>query len=344
MNKDIQAATIRKYAPTAAQVSPVDPVMTNFSVGHMQKDTVFVTSRFGAAGVLKSDTKTGTYFIHNKTDWFRSRAGKVGNKGPTPNIEHGLSTSTFDCDIWGCSTETPTVIADIAGSQGIAMEQDDAEYVADGMMLGLEQDWASKVFTASPAGSAWGASWAGAASDAFGSSQCKYFNQSGSKPVEAIHRVRKAIITACGRIPNFMVIGPDVDVALQNNADLIDRHPGASRVVLGEPDYAAIFKVENVFVANASYNSAHEGVTTATMADCFGKSIWLGYVEPSMGPKKKTAFARVDWTGMRDSVEGMAVTRYADQRNRTLITDAVRAWVHVIPDLSCGGFISLCVE
>lgn len=342
MSERMIKAAVRKYAPLAGDVAP-DLPSTVMSVGYMDKDTQYLLSRMGNMGVIKSPDKKGSYFVHSKADSYRARAGKVGNSGPTPLGEHNVTEATYDCDIYGLHTKTPTVIAAMA-KPPLNLERDDAEYVGDGMMLARDLDFASTVFTASPAGSTWGTSWAGASSDSFGAYQAKYFNQAGSKPVEVITRMRKAITTANGgKRPNVMIMGPDVDVALQNNADLIDRHPGASQVILGESDYASIFKIPNVFVADMPYNTAPEDESgTVTMTDMFGKSIWLGYVEPNPGLKKRSAYYRFDWVNMPDSVEGMQVKRYIEKRD--IITEALSSWVTKIVDLSSGGFLSLCVE
>lgn len=341
--RKVSAAAIRKYNPLPGDVK-VDMPLSSFAVGYADNDTTYMVSKLGNAGVIKSDRRTGVYFKFSKADAFRNGATKVGNSGPLPVVEQNIEQVSYECDIWGVAARTPRIVAADAMAP-LNLEQSDAELVADNMLRGMELNFVSTVLTATPDSSAWGQSWtATSGPDNFGSSVTKQWDLAGSRPCTVIDLVKKGITTANGgKRPNYAIFGSDVVPHLRNNSDVLARYPGASEVIVDEQMLAKLFGIPNVLISEAAYNTAAEGAA-ATMADVFAKSVWIGYVAPTPGIKQRTAFARIDWTGMPDSVEGMQVMRRYDPDTREDVTEAQRSWVYKIVDLSSGGFLASVVS
>ncbi|MCK5644670.1 MAG: hypothetical protein KAJ19_27980, partial [Gammaproteobacteria bacterium] len=105
-----------KYAlPTQNDVRPVNPILTNMSIGY--KNPNFIWDLL--APVVPSDEKSGTYFKWTRDFWFRVVGEAGGSKrapeGPYKRVAYGVETDTFDTDEYGF--EKPTGDPVVASSQ-----------------------------------------------------------------------------------------------------------------------------------------------------------------------------------------------------------------------------------
>lgn len=96
--------------------------------------------------------------------------------------------------------------------------------------------------------------------------------------------------------PNTMVIGWEAYDSLRTNPAILQfvlsrssTLNGGTPLMVDESTIAALFRLKNVYVGEAKYNSAAEGAT-ASMGYVWGKSCALIRVEPSPAPRRTATF------------------------------------------------------
>ena len=73
--------------PTMVDVRPIDPILTNLSIGF--KNEKFLWDQI--APISRVDQKSGKFFVYNKDFWFRRQAGgKRGDDGRYTRVVYGL--------------------------------------------------------------------------------------------------------------------------------------------------------------------------------------------------------------------------------------------------------------
>jgi hypothetical protein len=131
-----------------------------------------------------------------------------------------------------------------------------------------------------------------------GANQFLQWNQSGSTPIKDVRARIRAMQAVTGFKPNVLVLGPQVEDALTDNADIIARiqytRPGGAFVT--RDLLAQVFNVERVLVPEAIQNTAVEGASDA-IGLIYGKSAFLAYAAPNAGLMTPSAGYTFAWTG-----------------------------------------------
>jgi hypothetical protein len=165
----------------------------------------------------------------------------------------------------------------------------------------------------------WGTEKAGqAAADA---THIKYWNLSGSTPIEDILTGQLAIKQVSGLWPNVLVLGAQAYIALLTHPEIIDRlkygqtAPGA--VVVKATDLAALFQVKKVVVMSGIQTTSAENLVadSDTTPDTFdfisGKHALLAYAADSPGIMQPSAGYTFNWTGLTGATaSGMRIKKY----------------------------------
>jgi hypothetical protein len=109
-----------------------------------------------------------------------------------------------------------------------------------------------------------------------------------SNPIRQIDTCASLVLTNCGRLPNVIAMNNATFNAAKEHVSVIDRVKYTSMQSVTESILAALFGVQTVLNAKATYMSAQEGLTETT-GNIWTDTVFLGYIEPSMGLKKISA-------------------------------------------------------
>lgn len=275
--------------PTPGDIYYSQP-LTNISVAFMQDQAQFIADK--VFPVVPVAAQAGQYWQYTQGDWYRSEA-KV--RAPaTPTVGGGWNTSrgTYAAEVYGIHKDVDDQTLANAQAYGqFNLERDASLYVSEQMLLTREIVWTQKYFTTG----IWGTDITGVAGVPAGG-QVKQWDAAGSTPLEDVKSAVVAMAQTTGRKPNFLVLGPLVEQALSNHAEILDRIKYTQRGIITTDLYAAFFGVDNVYTPYVVQNTANEGATDA-YSYLFGKSALLGYAAPNPGPLTPTAGYTFSWNG-----------------------------------------------
>ena len=318
--------------PTPGDVH-VNIPLSNISIAYLQSLDEFVADK--VFPLVPSDKQSNRYYTYDRADWMRSQAqvrapasesaGGGWRVDNTPNFFCIPIAIHKDIDDQTRSNADPV----------INMDRDATEWVTRQMALKREIDFTTKFFTTG----VWtGATGVGGGADgadivgggAAGSNTVKYWDTTGSLPIQDIWTQQVGIKRLTGYKPNVLLIGPFVLKALVNHADVLDRIKYTQRGVVDTDILASLFSVEKVMVAWGVKATSAEGVQQAagaataspeTFDFIFGKHAMLCYAAPSPGLMVPSAGYTFSWTGYLGA--GAAGNRIKRFRMEPLASDRV---------------------
>lgn len=277
--------------PTPQQ-GHVDQLLTNLSVAFMQEPGDFVAPQvFPPVSVAKASDK---YLAIPKGTFYRDEVAVRPLGGRSRVVGLTMSTDSYSCEEEGLAA----VLDD--RERANATPPFDPEKSKIAMLiqqhkLHQERRWAASYFKTG----VWTSDLAGQAG-ASNSTNVQYWSLATSVPGKDIRSRKRTILAKTGYEPNVLVIGSDVELALAEHPDIIDRTKYVGRAI-GNAQLdllAEYFQVDKVLVAKAIVNNAPEGA-----ADSFGfvfdpKSVLLAYAAPSAGLDSVSAGYTFQWTGL----------------------------------------------
>lgn len=248
--------------------------LTDFSIKYGNDQDSYVARKLFPE--KKVPNRTGSFYIMSR-DHMRSDStiAPSGSEARAGGFSYSNRTFTLAEHAW-----KDLVLARDANDMDYSigdLNKSQAEVNMDKLLLGLEIAAATKATTAANYPSALvttlsgGATWADTSSD----------------PMEEIRALSQAIFEASGVYPNTMV-------ASQKTIHLLGQHAGVrdymKYVEKGRPDsssLASLFGFSNIWIANASKNTANQGATDAISAVWADNAV-LAYVNPSAGLRSVT--------------------------------------------------------
>jgi len=297
--------------PTLGDVH-VNRPLTMLSVGYLQDQSDFVANVVFPP--IPVTNKSDVYFVYNRGDFFRNNMQKRAPGTPAAAGGYKLTTKTYIADVWAEKKIIDDQIRDNSDSP-LQPDRDATFWLTQQALVNRDVAWGSAYF----ATGLWGTELAGqAAADA---THVKYWNLSGSTPIEDVLAGQLAIKKATGMWPNILVLGAQVFVTLLTNPEIIDRlkygqtAPGA--VVVTTTDLAALFKVKRVVVMSGIQTTSAEDLVadSDTTPDTFdfisGKHALLAYAADSPGIMQPSAGYTFNWTGLTGATAaGMRIKKY----------------------------------
>lgn len=244
----------------------------------------------------------GSYNVWTRGDFLRLEAKKLANAEPAPIGGFSTTSQTFSTDNYGIASNwTARDLAD-ARSGGISDAQlirAKTKYVTGQAILRIEVDTATLIQTAGN----WTRTWGGVSSGPTGR-QFVAWDQAAAVPVDDIIAISQDMDDTAGFRPNTMVIPRPVYNQLRKNASLIDRikYGGTmerpTQITLAQ--MKALFEIDNIWVPDAQYNSAAEGLTPS-YTKIWNNNVWVGYVADSINNQgdatEPSAGYQFTWTG-----------------------------------------------
>lgn len=284
--------------PTQSDVH-VNRPLTNISVAYLQDLDEFIADKvFPNVPVQKQSDR---YFEYPRDQWFRTDAKKrgVGEESAGSGFEID-NTPTYYADVYALHKDIDDQIRANADAP-INIDADATEFVTRGLALRKEKDWAANYFTTSI--------WTGSSTGTDITPSTKW-DASGSTPITDIRTEMAAMKEKTGFYPNILVLAEDVWLALQDNADFLDRIAITQRKIVTKDLLASVLGIEKVLSAAAVENTANEGATAA-MSFLFTEDAALYYAQPRPSLMKPSAGYIFSWTGyLGASAMGNRIKRF----------------------------------
>ena len=298
--------------PTLGDVH-VNRPLTVMSVGFVQDQKKFVAGQVFPP--IPVTNKSDLYFKYNRGDFFRDSMQKRAPGTPAAGGGYKLTTGNYTADVWALKKIIDDQIR--ANSDNpLQPDRDATFYLTQQALINRDVNWCSNYF----ATGVWGTELYGNATASAGTA-IKYWNLSGSTPIEDVLTMNLAIESETGKAPNIMVLGRRTHAALKTNPEIIDRlkygqtAPGA--VVVKNSDLAALFEVDQVVVAAGIKTTSSETLVpdSDTTPDTFdfigGNHALLCYAAKSPGLQTASAGYTFNWMGQTGSMgAGMRMKKY----------------------------------
>src|SRR5690606_12424214 len=132
------------------------------------------------------------------------------------------------------------------------------------------------------------------------------WDQSGSDPVADIQKAGLAVFAGCQRMPNVLVLSPNVYEVLRNNPAVVDRVKYSELGVITPQLRARVFDVERVLWPRCHVNTTAPG-QPAMASPLWKDNAYLLHVTQRPGLKQVTFANTFVWNGMPGSNNGVIV-------------------------------------
>lgn len=241
--------------PDAASVRPVNPVLTDLSIGFRQPDPLWNNIAPG----LRRGEKSGTYFIWTRDFWVRRvENARRAPEGRYTRVGYGVSSSTYDCQEYGFEKPTGQVIVN-ASQTPESLPQQDVRFLTALMELEIEMQVEAAVWSAN---SVWDNE-----PDLAGATQ---WSETTGTPIVDSHTATRTLRRTIGVDENDiqLSVGAEVWDDLREHASLTEKYKYTQGRggVLSEDLVAQAMGVGKLNVGRTVKNTAVEG-QTAVYAD-----------------------------------------------------------------------------
>ena len=264
--------------PTKKDVRPVDPVLTDLSLGYKNPD--FMVEKI--APFSEKNQKSGTYFIYTKDYWFRRPTGvERAATGPYTRVDYGVSTGTYDAQEYGLEKALPDPIKS-ASQTPEALESVDTEFLTHVFQLELEMQVAAALFVAS----VWG-------TDNTLSGTSQWSDYDASDPISDFATAIRTIRQNTGKKPNSAFIGAAAWDKLKEHPLFLEKYKYTQKGIMTPELVAAVIGLDEINVGESVYNSAAEGQTFSG-ADIWTDNCLVSVVE-TPGLMKPTGAGTLVW-------------------------------------------------
>ena len=239
--------------------SHIDRAATNISIAY-RNNTYIAEEVFP---IVPSDKQSNLYFVFDKASWFRNRSGPRAPTTRAPRAVYELSASPYLCINDSLAYEIPDEVRNNA-DQPLRPDITAAEFVTDGLLLGLEKRVATLITAC--------ANWAAA------SNPGTLWSNANSDIWADVDTAVNAVVSSIGREPNVAIMGWPVWKAMRNHPDFVERVKYTRQTGRVEPeDLRSWFGFDRVLIGKAVENTANQGAAVS-MSFVWGKHFWVGYV------------------------------------------------------------------
>ena len=311
----------------------VNRPLTNISIAYLQDQSDFIATKVFPNVPVKK--QSDTYFEYPKGQWFRTDAKPRG-------LGQESAGSGFDIENSGSYNAIPQALhKDIDDQlrsnqdQPIDLDRDGTEFVTRGMALRREKDWASKYFITSL--------WTGSSTGG-DITPSTLWDAGSSTPITDIRTEIGAVKKNTGFRPNTLVLSEDVWIALQDNADFLDRIAITQRKIVTAELLAAVLDIDKVLIAGAVENSAAEGATPS-MGWLYTKDAFLCYSAPRPSILHPSAGYTFSWTGyLGASKDGHRILRFRMDHIHSDRIEGEMAYDQKVVATDLGVFFDGCIS
>lgn len=290
--------------PTPGDVH-VNFILTNLSVAYAQQASFIADQVFPQVPV---QFQSNRYWKYPRGAWFRTETRKRAPATETPGSGWTLSDDSYYADVWGVHKDIDDQTRANSENQ-LQLDRDATDFVTQQMLLKRDLEWQAMYFGTG----IWATDLTGVASGPT-SGQFVQWDQAASTPLQDVLTYQIAMQQVTGLRPNTMVIGPQLEVALYNHPQIIDRIKYTQRGIITLDLLAEFFNVDRILVANAVVNTTPENLSdtvpegpvsvitpddnTSGFQFVFGKHMLLCYSAPNPGLRTVSAGYVFTWTGL----------------------------------------------
>lgn len=282
----------------------VSTALTNVSVAYMQTNPMIADQVFP---VVPITVQGGKYFKFRKGDWYRAEMKPRAPGTESAGSGWRVSTDDFFAEQYAFHTDiNDTQRANAAGT--FNLEKNATDFVTRTMLLSRELLWARRFFVPTP----WNVQVTGVGSSP-GSDEILQWHTDDATPQANINYYSLMMARLTGYRPNVLIIGPEVELALLQNPDLIDRVKYTQNAMITRQLIASYLGVERLLVADAVVNSGPESEDPADddFDFVFGKSALLCYSAPAPGLEVPSAGYTFAWNGLfGSSAYGSRISKF----------------------------------
>jgi hypothetical protein len=272
--------------------------LTNISIAYLQDQTQFISDKvFANVPVMKQSDR---YWTFDKSYWFRTDARERGLSQESAGSGFAVDcTPTYSCTPFALHKDIDDQVLANADSE-LDYDVVATKFVANGLALKKEKDWAAKYFTTGL--------WTGSSTGA-DIVPATLWDVAGSIPIRNIRTQMTAMKENTGLRPNALVLPESVWNILQDNADFLDRITITKDKIVTTDLLAAVLGIPKVYVAGAVNNIAAEG-QTADMNFLFGKGALLLHVAETPSLMTPSAGYTFSWKGyVGGNAQGIQISR-----------------------------------
>jgi len=312
----------RKFAqPTQNDVRPVNPVLTNMSIGF--KNENFLWEQM--APIWEIGEKSGTFATIDREFWFRQQAGaNRAPEGPYLRTGYGITSATVETTEVGFEK----VLGDVTQSSnqwGDDLETLDVSFLTNLMQLEIEKQVASQLFITG----VWGTS-----NTLTGTNQWSDF--ANSDPIADSDTAKRTIKRDTGASVTKVFIGLLGWEKLKEHPLLLDKYKHTQTGILTEELVAAALGVPEIVVGDSVENTADENQVYVG-ADIWTDSALFQVVNPPALQVAASAYT-VMWNEKGNIP--WAVDSYREEGRRSNVN---RVFTHLKPTIvsSVHGYLFL---
>ena len=318
--EQIMRRSLNFALPTVNDVRPVDPVVTDLSIGF--KNPNFVWDEL--APPVPVDEKSGTYFRYTRDYWFRDHGEAGGTKRAAESVYKrvgmGVETGTYETDEYGLEKGTGRVTA-AASQTPDGLGPLTTQYLTHWVNLQLERLVAADLFITG----VWGTS-----STLSGTDQWSDF--ANSDPIADAQTASNTVRRNTGAEPNKLFVGAITWNKLKEHPLILDKYKHTQTGILS-PELVADALFDNggsLTVGKTVYNTAAEGVTFS------GADVWtdnaLFLVQNAPGLQVANGAYTFVWRegGVISGAPPWAFNTYMENQSRSEIQ---QVWTHPDPNV-----------
>ena len=297
--------------PTLRDVRPVDPVLTNLSIGF--KNEKFLWDKI--APTSEQAQQSGTFFIYTRDFWFRRQTGaKRAEDGSYTRVGYGVATDTYKTAERGFERLLDDAIK-AASQTPEDLQVVDVQFLTNLIQLELEKDIAAACFITG----VWGTS-----TTLAGVNQWSDFD--GSDPINNIEVAKRAIRRNTGAKPNVLFVGALAWEKLKEHPLILDKMKYTQKAIMTEELVASVFDVEEVIIGTSVEDTAAEGQTYV------GADIWTDNALLLVRNNPGLGIANGAYTYMWNERGNVpwAIEAYRDEAKRGEVT---RVFTHYVPKI-----------
>lgn len=249
----------------------VDPVLSDVSVQYSNESYVAEV----LMPVVPVKKQQGIYYIYDKANFRRNNTDRAAGSKAN-EVEYGMSTSNFFCQDHALKEKVAWEVMDQADA-ALDPEIDATESVTQ--MLLVDKEIALATLMANTAVITQNTTLSGTS---------QWSDYSNSNPISDIRTAIKVVQKAIGRRPNTLVLSQTTYDTLIDHPDVVERIKYTIGAGVVDADILArLFKIKNVVIASALYNTATEGQADS-LDYIWGKHAWVCYINEGKRLKEPT--------------------------------------------------------
>jgi hypothetical protein len=315
---------IRKSQPTYTEVH-IDTPLTTMSVAFAQAADSFIAGQVFPR--VPVDKKSNKYFTFPREYFLANHAQKWAIGTAAARSGYQISNDSYEVEREGLETAIPDENRDNADA-GLNLDRSGTEFVTANLLVAVEVNFVSSFFAASI--------WDNSITLSNGK-----WNDANSDPVTDIKGMKRTVRENTGQEMNTGVFGRLTFDRLTEHPDVIDRikysaGPGNPAIV-NRQTLAQLFELERVFVANATRNTAAEGITPSYDFVADEDAAMLVYAAPRPGIEVPSAGYTFTWRGTGNNM-GLEFDRYREDKTRSDVIRGGLWYDHKVVSAALGCF------